>query len=73
MMLTTILCFLYSFCIQVGNDIRQVLHAMQMWRAKSKNMRYTELKDGMQRIEKDKVYDIFYHYFFLYLDTYFYC
>ena len=40
---------------QVGNDIRQVLHAMQMWRAKSKNMRYTELKDGMQRIEKDKV------------------
>lgn len=42
-------------CDQVGNDIRQVLHAMQMWRAKSQNMRYTELKENMQRIEKDKV------------------
>jgi hypothetical protein len=42
-------------CLQVGSDIRQVLHAMQMWRAKSANMRYGELKDGMQRIEKDKV------------------
>jgi hypothetical protein len=40
---------------QVGSDIRQVLHAMQMWRAKSKSMRYGEMKDGMQRIEKDKV------------------
>lgn len=40
---------------QVGNDIRQVLHAMQMWSAQSTSMRYSELKDGMKRIEKDKV------------------
>jgi replication factor C subunit 1 len=40
---------------QVGNDIRQVLHAMQMWRAQSTSMRYGDLKDGMSRIEKDKV------------------
>ena len=52
LLLSTLLRLLVS---QVGNDIRQVLHAMQMWRAKSRNMRYTELKDGMQRIEKDKV------------------
>jgi len=40
---------------QVGNDIRQALHAMQMWRAQSESMNYKELKEGMQRIEKDKV------------------
>jgi hypothetical protein len=40
---------------QVGSDIRQVLHAMQMWRAKSQVMAYGELKNGMRRIEKDKV------------------
>lgn len=40
---------------QVGNDIRQVLHAMQMWSAQSSSMRFSELKDGMKRIEKDKV------------------
>jgi hypothetical protein len=40
---------------QVGNDIRQVLHVMQMWRAQSSTLRYSELKEGMARIEKDKV------------------
>ena len=40
----------------MGNDIRQVLHAIQMWRAQSNTMKYGDLKDGgMQRIEKDKV------------------
>ena len=45
----------YLIVIQVGSDIRQVLHAMQMWRAKSQVMAYGELKNGMRRIEKDKV------------------
>jgi replication factor C subunit 1 len=40
---------------QVGNDIRQVLHAMQMWRAQSTTMTFSSVKNGMQRIEKDKV------------------
>ena len=41
---------------QVGNDIRQVLHALQMWRAQSTTMKFGDLRDGgMQRIEKDKV------------------
>ena len=40
---------------QVGNDIRQVINASQMWKASSSSMKYTELKDGMTRIEKDKV------------------
>jgi replication factor C subunit 1 len=41
---------------QVGNDIRQVLHAMQMWRARSCSLRYGDLRDGgMARIEKDKI------------------
>lgn len=45
----------YLIVTQVGSDIRQVLHAMQMWRAKSQVMAYGELKNGMRRIEKDKV------------------
>jgi len=44
-----------SLVEQVGNDIRQCLHTMQMWRAQSNTMRYAELKSGMQRIEKDRV------------------
>lgn len=40
---------------QVGNDIRQVINASQMWRAMSTTMRYMELKDNISRIEKDKV------------------
>ena len=40
---------------QAGNDIRQTLHATQMWRARSSSMRYAELKDSLQRIEKDKI------------------
>ena len=40
---------------QVGNDIRQVLHSMQMWRSQSNRMTYDTVKGSMQRIEKDKV------------------
>ena len=40
---------------QVGNDIRQVLHSMQMWRAQSHSMKYLDMKDKMKTIEKDKV------------------
>ena len=40
---------------QVGNDIRQALNAMQMWGASSSSMNYTEVKAGMNRIEKDKI------------------
>ena len=40
---------------QVGNDIRQALNSMQMWRASSASMNYTDVKAGMNRIEKDKV------------------
>jgi replication factor C subunit 1 len=40
---------------QSGNDIRQALNAMQMWRASSTSMDFLEVKAGMQRIEKDKV------------------
>ena len=40
---------------QAGNDIRQTIHATQMWRAQSKSMKYTELKDSLTRIEKDKI------------------
>ena len=45
-----------------GNDIRQVIHALQMWQHSSTgstnlttNITYTNLKDGLGRIEKDKV------------------
>jgi replication factor C subunit 1 len=40
---------------QVGNDIRQVLHTMQMWRAQSTAIKYTDIRDRMKTIEKDKV------------------
>jgi replication factor C subunit 1 len=40
---------------QVGNDIRQAVNSMQMWRASSNRMQYTDMKDSMHRIEKDKV------------------
>jgi replication factor C subunit 1 len=40
---------------QVGNDIRQVLHSMQMWMAKSNEMKYTDLSHRMDAISKDKV------------------
>lgn len=40
---------------QSGNDIRQAIHAMQMWRAQSTTMRYSDLvSGGIDRIEKDK-------------------
>jgi hypothetical protein len=31
---------------QVGNDIRQSLNAMQMWRAKSSTVSYSDMKQG---------------------------
>lgn len=40
---------------QTGNDIRQVIHSMQMWRSGSTRLSYSELKDNLTRIEKDKV------------------
>jgi replication factor C subunit 1 len=40
---------------QVGNDIRQVLHSMQMWKAKSNTMKYSDLARKMDTISKDKV------------------
>jgi replication factor C subunit 1 len=42
---------------QAGNDIRQVLHALQMWQssASSSSLSYLDMKQGMHRIEKDKV------------------
>jgi replication factor C subunit 1 len=40
---------------QCGNDIRQAIHAMQMWKASSNNLTYGGLKEGLSRIEKDKV------------------
>lgn len=40
---------------QVGNDIRQSLNSMQMWRASSTSLNYGEMKAGMTRIEKDKI------------------
>lgn len=39
----------------VGNDIRQVLNALQMWARSSSSMKYADLKDRMQTIEKDKL------------------
>lgn len=40
---------------QCGNDIRQALNAMQMWRASSTTMHYLDVKAGLDRIEKDKI------------------
>ncbi|KAG5179647.1 P-loop containing nucleoside triphosphate hydrolase protein [Tribonema minus] len=38
----------------VGNDIRQCLHAMQMWSRGSRTMAYMEVKDGLGAVSKDK-------------------
>ena len=40
---------------QAGNDIRQVLNCLQMWRAQSQVVRFNEMKDRMGSIEKDKI------------------
>jgi replication factor C subunit 1 len=40
---------------QAGNDIRQVINALQMWRAKSSSMSYLDVKGSTDRIEKDKI------------------
>lgn len=38
----------------VGNDIRQVLHALQMWNRKSDKVTYSQMKEGLHSISKDK-------------------
>ncbi len=40
---------------QSGNDIRQALNALQMWAMSGRSMTYQDVKEGMHRIEKDKV------------------
>ena len=40
---------------QSGNDIRQAIHAMQMWRAQSTSMTFDDLRSKMNRIGKDTV------------------
>lgn len=40
---------------QSGNDIRQALHLMQMWRAQATTMKYADLKNRFSTLEKDKV------------------
>ena len=40
---------------QCGNDIRQTIHALQMWRMSSDNLNYMDLKSDLKRIEKDKI------------------
>ena len=40
---------------QTGNDIRQVVNALQMWRAQSNSMTYMDVKQNGRRIEKDKM------------------
>lgn len=41
---------------QVGNDIRQAINAMQMWKINGDEVvTYIDMKSGMSRIEKDKV------------------
>ena len=37
---------------QVGNDLRQMLHSLQMWKARSSTMRYADIKDN-KAISKD--------------------
>jgi len=39
----------------VGNDIRQVMNAMQMWAKTSSSMKFSDIKGRMSKIEKDKV------------------
>ena len=38
-----------------GNDIRQVLNCLQMWRQNSTSVNYMDMKQGMQTIEKDSI------------------
>ena len=38
-----------------GNDIRQAIHSLQMWHASSRSIKLQDLKEGLKRIEKDKV------------------
>ena len=40
---------------QSGNDIRQAIHAMQMWRAQSTSMTFDDLRSDIKRIGKDTV------------------
>lgn len=40
---------------QAGNDIRAAINALQMWRYSSQSLGYGDMKQGMARIEKDKV------------------
>lgn len=40
---------------QSGCDIRQALHALQMWAISGQSMTYQDLKDRVHRIEKDKI------------------
>ena len=40
---------------QSGGDIRQAIHALQMWRARSATMSYAELKSRDDAIGKDKM------------------
>ena len=38
-----------------GNDIRQAIHSLQMWHASSNSIKLQDLREGLKRIEKDKV------------------
>eukprot|EP00981_Chlorochromonas_danica_P000348 scaffold90_cov163-Ochromonas_danica.AAC.3 len=40
---------------QSGNDIRQAINALQMWRYSKHSLAYNDIKGSMSRIEKDKV------------------
>ena len=40
---------------QSGNDIRQVINCLQMWRSQSQVLRYDDLKNRMASVEKDKI------------------
>lgn len=39
----------------MGNDIRQVINCMQMWRAQSSSARYEDVKARMRGVEKDRI------------------
>jgi replication factor C subunit 1 len=38
-----------------GNDIRQIVNALQMWRGRSSKMTYKDAKDGLGSISKDEL------------------
>ncbi len=44
-----------SLVEQSGNDIRQVINCLQMWRSQSQVLRYDDMKSRMSSIEKDKI------------------